>query len=331
MKNNNQISAEDYIRGVVSGDRTLLAQAITLIESSAPAHVELSKNVLKGLLEHAGRSIRIGVTGVPGSGKSTLIEALGSYLTGEGHRVAVMAVDPSSSVSGGSILGDKTRMEKLSRDDNAFVRPSPSGGTLGGVAGKTRETILLCEAAGYDVVLVETVGVGQNEIAVRSMVDFFLLVLITGAGDELQGIKRGVMEIADCLVVNKADGDNKTKADQLRKEYEQVLPFLQPATRGWKTSSLTCSAINGDGIKEIWKVIESFQSATVESGRFLRRRRAQAKDWMHTLIENRLKGQFRNHPAVREALKETEKAVESGEISATVAAETLLSKFSQEN
>jgi LAO/AO transport system kinase len=327
MNKRNSLTAKEYIKGVIDGDRTLLARAITLIESTAPAHVRLSQQVLQELLERTGNSIRIGVTGVPGVGKSTFIETMGSYLTGKGHKVAVMAVDPSSSISGGSILGDKTRMEELSRDDNAFVRPSPSGDALGGVAGKTREIILLCEAAGYDVIFVETVGVGQNEIAVRSMVDFFLLLMITGAGDELQGMKRGVIEIADCLAVNKADGDNKQKAELLRKEFEQILPYFQPATKGWGTKCLTCSSTEGDGIEDIWSVIEEYKKVTTGSGAFDRRRKSQAKDWMHAMIADQLKHQFKTHSGVKQILTETEQAVQSGALPAPVAAQRLLEKF----
>ena len=323
------LTTEQYVRGVLANDRTILARAITLIESSSPKHMELAQDVLKRLLAHTGKSIRIGITGVPGSGKSTFIESLGTYLTGNGHRVAVMAVDPSSSVSRGSILGDKTRMEKLARDPNAFIRPSPSGGTLGGVTRKTRETILLCEAAGYDTILIETVGVGQSEITVRSMVDFFLLLLITGAGDELQGFKRGVIELADALVVNKADGDNKSRAESLMHDYQQVLHYLMPATVGWKTPVKTCSSLNNDGIPAIWEMIEDFRKSTSESGIFADRRKHQVRDWLHAMIDDQLRSRFHHHPGVNDILPGIEKAVMDGEIPATTAARMLLDKFGE--
>ena len=235
-------STEELAEKVLAGNRMVLARSITLVESNAPRHARQAQDLLQRLLPHTGKAVRIGITGVPGVGKSTFIEALGLYLTGRGHRVAVLAVDPSSSISGGSILGDKTRMEKLCQDANCFIRPSPSSGSLGGVARKTRETMLVCEAAGFDVILVETVGVGQSEVTVRSMVDFFLLLMLAGAGDELQGIKKGIMEIANALVINKADGENRLPANQARVEYEQALHYLQPATPGWTTHAYTCSA-----------------------------------------------------------------------------------------
>ena len=318
------LSPDEYVKGVLAGDRTVLGRAITLIESSSATHMDLAQQVLKELLPHAGKSIRIGITGVPGSGKSTFIEALGTYLTGAGHKVAVMAVDPSSSVSKGSILGDKTRMEKLARDANAYIRPSPSGGTLGGVTRKTRESILVCEAAGYDVILIETVGVGQSEITVRSMVDFFLLLMITGAGDELQGIKRGVIEIADALVVNKADGDNRKRADSYRNDLDQALHYLLPATEGWTTHALACSSLTGEGIADVWKVVETFKAKTTAAGVFKKRRQAQARDWMHAMVTDQLQQRFRNDPAVNEMLPEVERAVMDGSLPPTSAARMLL-------
>jgi len=247
----------------------LLARAITLIESNSPKHMELAQAVLQRILPYSGNSIRVGITGVPGAGKSTFIEAVGCSLCQKGHKLAVLAVDPSSSITRGSILGDKTRMENLSREKNAFIRPSPSGGTLGGVTRKSRETLLLCEAAGYDIILVETVGVGQSEITVRSMVDFFLLVVLTGAGDELQGMKKGVMEIADAILVNKADGDNKQKAEMVKVDYDRMLHYLRPATEGWQTKAYTCSAITGAGIPELWQVIHTFREKMMENHVFL--------------------------------------------------------------
>ena len=321
------LSAEEYVDGVLSGDRIRLARAITLIESNAPADFEKAREVLRELLPHAGRSIRVGVTGVPGAGKSTFIEELGYDLAEEGRRVAVTAVDPSSSVSGGSILGDKTRMERLANHPNAFIRPSPSGGTLGGVTRKTRETVLLFEAAGYDVILIETVGVGQSEIVVRSMVDFFLLVLIPGAGDELQGMKKGIMEIADAVIVNKADGANRPAAEAARQEYERALHYIRPATEGWTTKAFSASALSGEGIAEMWKAVERFAEITRASGLFERRRRDQEKAWMHALVEDRLRDLFFLHPEVRRRLPEVEKAVAEGRLPATTAARELLDLF----
>jgi LAO/AO transport system kinase len=270
--------AEEYARGVRAGDATVLARAITLVESTAPQHGAVAAELMSMLLPHGDRSVRIGITGVPGVGKSTFIEAFGLYLCEHGHRVAVLAVDPTSAISGGSILGDKTRMEKLSRHPSAYIRPSPSGGALGGVTRKTRETITLCEAAGYDVILVETVGVGQSEIAVRSMTDFFLLLALTGAGDELQGIKKGIVEMADAIAVTKADGDNLLAAEKLKLELAQVLHLLAPATVGWKPEVLTCSAVKGSGIPEVWAVMEKFRSEMTASGEWDARRLRQVQE-----------------------------------------------------
>lgn len=272
------LSAEEYARGVRAGDATVLARAITLVESTAPQHGAVAAELMKALLPHGDHSVRIGITGVPGVGKSTFIEAFGLYLCDTGHRVAVLAVDPTSAISGGSILGDKTRMEKLSRHPSAYIRPSPSGGALGGVTRKTRETITLCEAAGYDVILVETVGVGQSEIAVRSMTDFFLLLALTGAGDELQGIKKGIVEMADAIAVTKADGDNLLAAEKLKLELAQVLHFLTAATAGWKPEVLTCSAVKGNGIADVWKLVERFRVEMEESGEWGVRRLRQVQE-----------------------------------------------------
>jgi len=323
-----EYSPVELAEGVRAGDRGLLARAITLVESNAPEHFRQSQQMLRQLLPHAGGSVRVGITGIPGAGKSTLIEALGQMLTGRGHQVAVTAVDPSSSRSGGSILGDKTRMELLSVNPHAFIRPSPSGGALGGVARKTRETILLFEAAGYDVLLVETIGVGQSEIAVRSMVDFFLLVLVAGAGDELQGLKRGVMELADAVLVNKADGDNREKAELARATHQQAMAYLRPATDGWESRAITASALHGSGIRELWQVVEAFARKTGASGAFNRRRRSQERDWMHAMLDRQLRQRFLGHPVVGERLPALERAVMDGEITAAAAAQELLDLFS---
>jgi LAO/AO transport system kinase len=272
------LSPERYAQGIRERSVITLAQAITLVESSSPDHAAKAAELMKLLLPHRDHSVRIGITGVPGVGKSTFIEAFGLYLCEQGRRVAVLAVDPTSVVSGGSILGDKTRMEKLSRHPSAYIRPSPSGGALGGVTRKTRETITLCEAAGYDVILIETVGVGQSEIAVRSMTDFFLLLALTGAGDELQGIKKGIVEMADAIAVTKADGDNLVAAERLQLELSQVLHLLAPATAGWKPEVLTCSALRGSGIPEVWAVVEKFRKEMMASGEWVARRLGQVQE-----------------------------------------------------
>lgn len=320
-------SVEDYVKGVLEFNRTILAQTITLVESNHPTHAETAQEVIKQLLPHTGRSIRIGITGVPGAGKSTFIEALGIHLCKLGHRVAVLAVDPSSSITKGSILGDKTRMEELSRHANAFIRPSASGGTLGGVAKKTRETMMVCEAAGYDVILIETVGVGQSEVTVRAMVDFFLLLQITGAGDELQGMKKGVMELADAILINKADGDNKQRAKNAQAEYNQILHVLKPATEGWTTEAYTCSSVTGEGIDDIWQVVQDFKQRTTDSGAFERRRQNQMLEWMHALIQDYLKKSFYEHPGVKESLPAMERDVQNGNISPAKAVQELIHTF----
>ncbi|MCP4674108.1 MAG: methylmalonyl Co-A mutase-associated GTPase MeaB [Deltaproteobacteria bacterium] len=321
------LTVDDHVSGVLAGDRTILARTITLIESNTRAHQDMAQEVLKGLLPNTGKSIRVGITGVPGVGKSTFIDTLGSMLTERGSRVAVLAVDPSSSVTGGSILGDKTRMERLARDPNAFIRPSPAGGTLGGVARKSRETILVCEAAGFDVLLVETVGVGQSEVTGRSMVDFFLLLMIAGAGDELQGIKRGVMELADALAINKADGDNLKRAAIARAEYERALHYLLPATEGWQTQAYTCSAVTEEGVLELWDVIKDFIVKTTSSGAFVHRRTEQILEWLHAMVEEHLRADFFNNPRIKKELPDIEKAVTIGELPATSAVEQLVSLF----
>ncbi len=329
VKKRKTLTLEDYYEGVLSNDRPVMARAITLIESNAKKHFDLGQELMQLILPHAGNSIRIGISGVPGAGKSTMIEALGLRLCELGFKVAVLAVDPSSSITGGSILGDKTRMEKLSRHKNAFIRPSPSAGMLGGVARKSRETMLLCEAAGYDVILVETVGVGQNEVTVRSMVDFFLLVLITGAGDELQGMKKGVMEICDCIVVNKADGDNVIRANAAKTEFNNMLHYLMPATEGWTSKALTCSAIYGEGIDEIWQLIEAFQQVTRKSGALQARREAQTLEWVFGMVMNQLQTRFYSHDGVKRTIPKLKLQLESNQISATKAASRLLEIFDE--
>lgn len=326
-----KLTVNDYVQGVLASDRMILSRAITLIESNSPAHMELAQQVLQKLLPYAGQSIRIGITGVPGAGKSTLIEALGCNLCQGGHKVAVLAVDPSSSITKGSILGDKTRMENLSREKNAFIRPSPSSGTLGGVTRKSRETLLLCEAAGYDVILVETVGVGQSEITVRSMVDFFLLVVLTGAGDELQGMKKGVMEIADAILINKADGDNKAKAEMVKIDYERIIHYLRPATEGWKTHAHTCSSLTGEGVDAIWNVIKTFREKMVASGIFDNRRKKQTLDWVYSMVEEHLHNVFYQNEYVKQSKASIEQAVTVGKISATVATQKFIEVFEQKN
>ncbi len=322
-----RLSVDEYVQGVLAGDRNVLAQAITLVESNAPAHGAMAQEVLRQLLPHTGNSIRVGITGVPGVGKSTTIEALGMYLCEQGHQVAVLAVDPSSTVTRGSILGDKTRMEQLSRDPRAFIRPSPSSGTLGGVTRKSRETMLVCEAFGFDAILVETVGVGQSETTVRSMVDFFLLLMLAGAGDELQGIKKGIMELADALLINKADGDNKLRARAAKAEYNRALHYLAPATEGWQTRAFTCSALTNEGIDEIWRVIEDFRQKTQASGVFEKRRRKQTLEWVYAMVEEHLLRSFFEHAGVKHIRADVERAVIEGQMPPTVAAQELIGKY----
>lgn len=316
------------VAGIRAGQRSQLAMAITLVESDAPKHHAAAQELMQRILPHSGGALRVGLTGVPGAGKSTFIEALGMMLCQRGQKVAVLAVDPSSSRTGGSILGDKTRMELLARQENAFIRPSPSGKSLGGVAARTREALLLCEAAGYEVILVETVGVGQSETAVRTMTDFFLLLQIAGAGDELQGIKKGVIELADAIVVNKADGDNRLRAEQARVEYARVLHFLQPFTRGWQPKALSCSALNAEGMEAIWDLIKGFRETLSQSGVFQARRREQNVDWFRSLLQQGVMQRFAASNAAR--IQALEAAVGRGELPVSVALNDLLECFESE-
>lgn len=322
-----KMSVEEYVEGVKKGDRMILAKAITLIESNAPKDFDKAQRVLQALLPRTGHSLRIGITGVPGAGKSTFIEAFGQLLCQQGYKVAVLAVDPTSSITGGSILGDKTRMQKLSREPNCFIRPSPSGGTLGGVARKSRETMMLCEAAGCDVILVETVGVGQSETTVRSMVDFFMLVVLTGAGDDLQGIKKGIMELADAIVVNKADGDNLERAKVTQGEYERMVEFIRPATEGWKTHAYRCSALQKTGLLELWAVMREFEKVTKKSGAFENRRQRQIIAWIKTMIDEHLHNLFYEDPVIKGRLPEVRAAVLAGVVSPSQAVAELIRTF----
>ena len=314
------------VEAVRSGDRRALAKAVTLLESRQPDDMAASRALLEELVPHTGGAARVGITGPPGVGKSTFIEALGVHLIESGLKVAVLAVDPSSPVTGGSILGDKTRMEHLAQSDRAYIRPSPAGATLGGVAHRTREVILLCESAGFDVVLVETVGIGQSEVAVRSMVDFFLVLLQPGAGDELQGIKKGILELADCLVVNKADGEQAAAADRTQANYISALGLLRSPS-AWKPPVLKASALQGQGIDEVWQNIQDHHAVSEESGEFSERRRHQAEAWLWTLVEEGLQLGFRAHPEVSSRLKTVVAAVERLETSPAAAANELLEAF----
>jgi LAO/AO transport system kinase len=324
------LDAARLAAGIRTGDRTVLARAITLVESTSPADEALAQEVLGLLLPHTGGSVRVGISGAPGVGKSTLIDALGTHLLDAGKRLAVLAVDPSSARSGGSILGDKSRMERLAQDPRAYVRPSPAARTLGGVARRTREALLLCEAAGFDVVLVETVGVGQSETAVAGMVDFFLLLVLAGAGDELQGIKRGIVELADAVAVTKADGDNAGPARRALAEYAAALSYLRPRSPSWRPRAVTVSALTGEGVAELWTLVEEHHRALAATGELEARRREQRSEWLQGAIEERLLAAFRDHPAVRERLAEAERAVATGERTAREAAAELVSAFADQ-
>lgn len=319
--------ATDYVQGILNGDRVILSQAITLLESTRPAHRAMAQEVLEACLQQKKASIRIGITGSPGVGKSTFIESFGLEVISRGYQVAVLAIDPSSQVSKGSILGDKTRMAQLATHEKAFIRPSPAGDSLGGVARKTRETIFLCEAAGFDVIIVETVGVGQSEIAVRSMVDCFLLLLLPGAGDELQGIKRGIVEMADILAVNKADGERVSLAKRSRIEYKNALHLFPIKISQWIPEVVTCSAATNDGIAEIWDLIEKFRTFTQANGYFIQNRRGQAKHWLYETLEMQLKQAFFQNETIKAQLPGIEKAVLEGKISSSKGALELLQAF----
>jgi LAO/AO transport system kinase len=326
-KRRKKLSVEEYVEGILSQNRTILSQAITLIESSLPKHYEIAQQIIEKCLSHTGHSIRIGITGVPGVGKSTFIEALGNILTTQGHKLAVLAIDPSSERSGGSILGDKTRMEQLSTHPDAFIRPSPTAGSLGGVARKTRETIYLCEAAGFDVIFIETVGVGQSETAVHSMVDFFLLLMLSGAGDELQGIKRGIMEMADAIAITKSDGTNIEKTYRAKAEYQNALHLFPIPQSGWIPKVVTCSAQLNQGIDTIWNLISEYINHTRKNNYFHTRRIDQAKYWMHQTIRENLGESFYKNQFVKPKLSSIEKDVLAGKISSFEAARTLLSFY----
>ena len=320
-------SSKELVDGILTGNIAALSRAITLVESTNVAHLAKANEVINACLPHANKSVRIGITGVPGVGKSTFIEAFGKYLTRIGKKVAVLAVDPSSTISHGSILGDKTRMEELVKDKNAYIRPSASGETLGGVARKTREAIILCEAAGFDTIIIETVGVGQSETAVHSMVDFFLLLKISGAGDELQGIKRGIMEMADAIVINKADGDNVNKAKLAKTEFNRALHLFPAKSSGWTPTVATCSAIENVGIDTVWQTISDYLNLTTSNTYFQEKRKEQNQYWMMETINEQLKSNFYNHPEIIKQLEANKKAVQNDEISPFAAAQILLKKY----
>ena len=322
-------TVDEYMEGIQRGDTTVLSQAITLVESYLPEHRAVAQQIIQRcqVISNAKETMRIGITGVPGAGKSTFIEAFGSYLTSEGHKLAVLAIDPSSEKSKGSILGDKTRMETLCNDPNAFIRPSPSAGSLGGVARKTRETILLCEAAGFDVVFIETVGVGQSETAVHSMSDFFLLLMLSGAGDDLQGIKRGIMEMSDLIAITKADGTNVEKAQMARALYANALHLFPPTESGWTPTAVTSSAVTKEGLPEILKKIEDYFALVKGNGFYHRKRREQSRYWMYESINESLKNMFYEDPRIEKLMPEYEAAVLRGDLESFSAASELIDKY----
>ncbi|NPA35937.1 MAG: methylmalonyl Co-A mutase-associated GTPase MeaB [Chlorobi bacterium] len=323
------LSPEEYINGILNGDFTTLSRAVTLIESSKPEHRDTAGKIISGCLPYSGNSIRIGITGVPGAGKSTFIETLGMHIISQGHKVAVLAIDPSSEKSKGSILGDKTRMEKLSTEKNAYIRPSPAAGSLGGVARKTRETIILCEAAGFDTIIIETVGVGQSETLVHSMVDFFLLLMLAGAGDELQGIKRGIMEMADAIAINKADGSNIEKARLAKSQYQNALHLFPLPESGWEPQVEICSALYNTGIKPVWNMIQEYVKKTKENNYFELNRKRQAKHRMYETINEFLMSDFYNNEEVKKLIPELEKQVARNTTSPYHAAKQLLERYNK--
>ncbi len=323
------LTPDAYVEGILNGNITTLSQAVTLVESAKKEHQEIAQEIITKCLPYSGKSLRIGITGVPGVGKSTFIESMGKYITKRGGKLAVLAIDPSSERSKGSILGDKTRMEELSSDPNAYIRPSPSAGSLGGVARKTRETIVLCEAAGFDTIFIETVGVGQSETMVHSMVDFFLLLMLAGAGDELQGIKRGIMEMADAITINKADGNNIEKAEMARVQYKNALHLFPPTDSGWTPKVLTCSAFHHIGIDKIWDTIQGYVDLVKKNGYFQHKRNEQSKFWMYETINDRLKSDFYQNDKLKTMTKGFEQKVLGEEMSSFVAARELLDFYYQ--
>ncbi len=324
-----QLTADEFVAGIRNGNVAILSQAVTLVESSLTEHQQLAQEVIEKCLPFTGKSVRLGITGVPGAGKSTFIEALGMLLIRGGHKLAVLAIDPSSERSKGSILGDKTRMEELSVAKNAFIRPSPSAGSLGGVARKTRESIVLCEAAGFDTIFVETVGVGQSETAVHSMVDFFLLIQLTGGGDELQGIKRGIMEMADGIAINKCDGSNRERADVARAQFQNALHLFPASESGWLPEAVTCSSIEGNGIAEVWQMVQNFAKFTKANGFFDKKRNSQSKYWMYESINDHLKSNFYQNDTIKKLLIEAEKDVLTNKKSSFIAAKDLLDEYNK--
>lgn len=321
------ISTDEYVEGILAGNITILAQAITLIESNNPAHYAQAQEIIERCLPHSGRSVRIGITGVPGAGKSSFIEAIGNMVTALHHKLAVLAIDPSSERSGGSILGDKTRMESICHNPDIFVRPSPSAGSLGGVARKTRETIVLCEAAGFDVIFIETVGVGQSETAVHSMVDMFMMLQISGAGDELQGIKRGIMEMADMMVITKADGENITRAELAKAQYQGALHLFPLSESEWRPQVYTCSSHMGTGLEEVWQGVEKYLEHVELNGYFTSNRNRQNKYWMYETINETLKSSFYNDPEIEAKIADVEQRVLDAKLSSFIAAKELLDLY----
>lgn len=321
------LTADEYVDGILKGDITILSRAVTLVESSRTDHQVMAQEIIKRCLPYSGKSVRLGITGVPGAGKSTFIEAMGLHVTKKGHKLAVLAIDPSSERTKGSILGDKTRMEQLSGDPNAYIRPSPSAGSLGGVARKTRETIILCEAAGFDTIIIETVGVGQSETAVHSMVDFFLLLQLAGAGDELQGIKRGIMEMADGITINKADGNNVDKANLAKAQYRSALHLFPASPSGWTPEVKTCSSLYKTGMDEIWNMVTEYVELTKKNNYFYTHRRDQARYWMFESINESLRNHFYNHPVIEDKIADYEQMVLKDRKSSFVAAGELLDLY----